>query len=86
MTRLFDEAVARARDLPEDAQDAAAEALFAHIANEARRYRLTPERRGPCPACVGAGIFAYMAAQNRRQPYGSWLVSDRQPSACASSR
>jgi hypothetical protein len=43
MTKLLDEAVARLRKLPDDKQDEAAEALFAHLAYEERR-RLTPEQ------------------------------------------
>jgi hypothetical protein len=43
MTKLLDEAVARLRKLPDDKQDEAAEALFAHLADD-RRYRLTPEQ------------------------------------------
>ena len=44
MSRLLDEAIALARKLPEDKQDAAAEALFSHLTSEARRHRLTPEQ------------------------------------------
>jgi hypothetical protein len=31
MTKLLEEAIAKVRELPEDQQDAAADALFAHI-------------------------------------------------------
>jgi len=34
MTKLLEAAVAQARELPAEIQDAAADALFAHIANE----------------------------------------------------
>jgi putative addiction module component (TIGR02574 family) len=44
MTRLFDEAVARVRQLPEDEQDAMAETLLAHLAGQDGRYRLTDEQ------------------------------------------
>jgi hypothetical protein len=44
MTKLFEEAIAKVRELPEDQQDAAADALFAHISGGAGRYRLTPEQ------------------------------------------
>jgi hypothetical protein len=44
MTKLLDEAIAQARALPEDKQDHAAEALFALIAGDERRYRLTSEQ------------------------------------------
>jgi hypothetical protein len=44
MTKLLDDAIAQARTLPEDKQDQAAEALFAHIAGDERRYRLTHEQ------------------------------------------
>jgi hypothetical protein len=43
MTKLFDDAVAQARELPADQQDAAAEALFAHLAG-GQQYRLTAEQ------------------------------------------
>jgi hypothetical protein len=36
--------VEQVRELPEEDQDAAAEALFAHIANRDRRHRLTLEQ------------------------------------------
>jgi hypothetical protein len=44
MTKLLEESVARARELPADVQDAAADALFAHLANEDRRHRLEPDQ------------------------------------------
>ena len=44
MTKLLEEAIAKVRELPEDQQDAAADALFAHISGDAGRYRLTPEQ------------------------------------------
>jgi hypothetical protein len=44
MTRLLEEAIAKVRELPDDQQDAAADALFAHISGDAGRYRLTPEQ------------------------------------------
>jgi len=44
MTKLLDEAIAQARMLPESKQDQVAEALFAHIAGDEQRYRLTPEQ------------------------------------------
>lgn len=43
MTKLLEKAIANVRKLPEPEQNAAAEALFAHIAGEPR-YRLTPEQ------------------------------------------
>jgi hypothetical protein len=43
MTKLFDDAIAQARQLPDEQQDAAAEALFAHLAG-GRDYRLTAEQ------------------------------------------
>lgn len=44
MTSLLDEAIAQARKLPADKQDQVADALFARIAGDDRRYRLTPEQ------------------------------------------
>lgn len=44
MTKLLEEAVDQARQLPAEDQDAAADALFAHIANEDRRHRLSVEQ------------------------------------------
>jgi hypothetical protein len=43
MTRLLDEAIETLRDLPEEEQDAAADALFAYISSDEREYRLHPE-------------------------------------------
>jgi len=40
MTKLLEQAVEQARELPEAHQDAAAEALFAHMANLDRRHGL----------------------------------------------
>jgi putative addiction module component (TIGR02574 family) len=44
MTKLLDEAVARLRELPEQEQDAMAETLFAHLAGQHGRYRLSDEQ------------------------------------------
>jgi hypothetical protein len=44
MTKLLEQAIAKARELSEDEQDAIADALFAHLAAGARPYRLTPEQ------------------------------------------
>jgi hypothetical protein len=44
MTKLLDQAIAQLRELPEAAQDDAAEALFAHIAGRQPDFRLTPEQ------------------------------------------
>jgi hypothetical protein len=44
MTKLLEQAVEQARELPEEDQDAAAEALFAHIANRDQHYRLSAEQ------------------------------------------
>jgi hypothetical protein len=44
MTKLLDQAIAQLRQLPEEAQDDVAEALFAHIAGHERDYRLSPEQ------------------------------------------
>jgi hypothetical protein len=44
MTKLLEQAVAQARELTAEEQDAAADALFAHIANEDRRYQLSADQ------------------------------------------
>jgi len=44
MTKLLEEAVEQARELPAEDQDAAADALFAHIANQDRRHGLSIEQ------------------------------------------
>ena len=43
MTKLLEQAIANIQKLPEPQQNAAAEALFVHIAGEPR-FRLTPEQ------------------------------------------
>ena len=43
MTKLLDEAIAKARQLPEEEQDVAAEAMLSAI-HQAGPYRLTPEQ------------------------------------------
>ena len=44
MTALLEAAIAKARELPEEEQDAAADALFASMAREEVQHRLTPEQ------------------------------------------
>ena len=44
MTKLLEDAIAEARELPEAEQDMAAEALFSAINKNAPAYRLTPEQ------------------------------------------
>lgn len=44
MTSLLEEAIEHLRELPEDKQDAAADALFAYIANDERHYQLSPRQ------------------------------------------
>jgi hypothetical protein len=44
MSKLLDQAIAKARELPDDVQDNVADALFAHIAGEDHRYHLTSEQ------------------------------------------
>lgn len=41
MTKLLEQAVEQARELPEEDQDAAADALFAHMAHQDQRHGLT---------------------------------------------
>jgi hypothetical protein len=42
MSALLDQAIEQLRELPEEEQDAAADALFAYIASDERQYRLQP--------------------------------------------
>jgi hypothetical protein len=44
MTKLLEEAIDHLRDLPEDEQDGAAEALFAFISSDERQYQLLPHQ------------------------------------------
>jgi len=44
MTKSLEEAIDHLRDLPEEEQDSAAEALFAFISSEERQYRLLPHQ------------------------------------------
>ena len=44
MTKLLEEAIEQLRELPEDDQDAAADALFAFISSDERQYVLRPEQ------------------------------------------
>ncbi len=44
MTKLLEQAIAKARELSESEQDALADALFAHLPNGGTRARLTPEQ------------------------------------------
>jgi hypothetical protein len=44
MTKLLEQAVAQARELTAEEQDAAADVLLAHIANEDRRHRLSADQ------------------------------------------
>jgi hypothetical protein len=44
MTKLLEQAIAKARELSEAEQDAIADALFAHLAGDDRRYRLSAEQ------------------------------------------
>ena len=43
MSHLLDEAIETLRDLPEEEQDAAADVLFAYMANDERQYHLGPD-------------------------------------------
>jgi len=44
MTKLLEDAIAEARKLPENEQDALAETVFAHIASSDVDYHLTEEQ------------------------------------------
>jgi hypothetical protein len=51
MTKLLEEAVAQARELPEEEQDELAVTLFAHMRREEIDYELTPEQGAGSPSC-----------------------------------
>jgi hypothetical protein len=44
MTKLLKQAIDQLRELPEEEQDAAADALFAYISSDERQYALRPEQ------------------------------------------
>jgi hypothetical protein len=44
MTKLLEEAINELRNLPEDEQDAAADALFAYISSDERQYHLRSDQ------------------------------------------
>jgi hypothetical protein len=44
MTKLLDEAIDQLRELPDEEQDAAADAVFAYISNDDRVYGLRPNQ------------------------------------------
>jgi hypothetical protein len=44
MTKLLEQAIAKARELSEEEQDAIADALFAHLGQRAGRVQLTAEQ------------------------------------------
>jgi hypothetical protein len=44
MTKLLQQAIEQIRELPEEDQDAAADALFAFIASDERQYVLRPDQ------------------------------------------
>jgi hypothetical protein len=44
MSKLLEQAINELRNLPEDEQDAAADALFAYIASDEREYQLRPDQ------------------------------------------
>jgi hypothetical protein len=44
MTKLLEQAIAKARELSASEQDASADALFAHLAGGGPHYRLDPEQ------------------------------------------
>ena len=44
MTKLLEQAIAKARELSEAEQDALADALFAHLASSEHRYGLSAEQ------------------------------------------
>ena len=56
MTQLIEEAIEMLRELPEDRQDAAADALFAYISSDERQDRLrrSPPRLDPAFAGINS--------------------------------
>jgi hypothetical protein len=44
MTKLLEEAIEQARELPVEEQDGATDALFAYISNDERQYVLRPDQ------------------------------------------
>jgi hypothetical protein len=44
MTKSLDEAIDQLRELPDEEQDAAADAIFAYISNDDRVYGLLPDQ------------------------------------------
>jgi len=44
MTKLLEEAIHALRNLPDDEQDAAADALFVYISSDERQYQLRPDQ------------------------------------------
>jgi hypothetical protein len=44
MSKLLDEAIEELRNLPDDEQDAAADALFSYISSDERQYHLRPHQ------------------------------------------
>jgi len=44
MSKLLEHAIKELRNLPEDEQDAAADALFAYMSSDERHYRLLPDQ------------------------------------------
>jgi len=44
MTKLLEQAIEELRNLPEEDQDAAADALFVYISSDERQYRLRPDK------------------------------------------
>jgi hypothetical protein len=44
MTRSLQEAIEHLKDLPEEEQDAAADAVFAYMASDERQYVLRPDQ------------------------------------------
>ena len=73
MTKLLDEAIDQLRELPDEEQDAAADALFAYIANDDRVYSLRPDQVADVRR-----IRDGLAAGNR--PHGMYLQVDSEVS------
>jgi hypothetical protein len=44
MSKLLDQAIEQLRDLPEEEQNAAADAVFAYVSSDERQYHLRPDQ------------------------------------------
>ena len=66
MTKLLEQAIAKARELSEAEQDAIADALFAHFAGGDDRYRLSAEQAADVSRIRDDLRSGRTSARNRR--------------------